>query len=210
MGISERKEREKERRINEIIDAAEHVFFEKGVNNATMDDVAEKAELSKGTLYIYFKSKEDLHYTIIIRAMELMTEIFQKHISEKLNGLENLLKIGNAYVEFFEKYTNYFNLMMEFHATKIEKVAEEKKKKLLEDDSPLILVSKILEQGQHDGSIRNDMVPIEMAIILWSQLSGFLEFISIRKPMMEILKINESKIIENQFKVLLNGVIKTA
>jgi TetR/AcrR family transcriptional regulator len=50
MGITERKEREKEQRRNAIIDAAEKIFFTKGMDNSTMDDVAEEAELSKGTL----------------------------------------------------------------------------------------------------------------------------------------------------------------
>ena len=60
MGIAERKEREKEHRRNTILDAAEEVFFSKGINLATMDEVAERAELSKGTLYLYFKNKEEL------------------------------------------------------------------------------------------------------------------------------------------------------
>ena len=52
MGIAERREREREQRRNTILDAAETVFFSKGINLATMDEVAEEAELSKGTLYL--------------------------------------------------------------------------------------------------------------------------------------------------------------
>ena len=65
MGIAERKEREKQQRREEIVQAAEEVFFSKGFEKSTMDDVAEKAELSKGTLYLYFKSKEELLIGII-------------------------------------------------------------------------------------------------------------------------------------------------
>lgn len=60
MGTHERKEREREHRREDILDAAQHVFFEKGLPTATMDEIAEIAELSKGTLYLYYKSKEDL------------------------------------------------------------------------------------------------------------------------------------------------------
>jgi TetR/AcrR family transcriptional regulator len=55
MGIVERKEREKEHRKEEILDAAQKVFFERGLVTATMDEIAETAELSKGTLYLYYK-----------------------------------------------------------------------------------------------------------------------------------------------------------
>ena len=59
MGIAERREREKQQRWNDILDAAESVFFDKGYNHAKMDDVAEKAELSKGTLYLILKAKKN-------------------------------------------------------------------------------------------------------------------------------------------------------
>ena len=57
MGVVERKEREKELRSESIIDAAERIFFNKGFEHATMNDVAEEAELSKGALYLYFHAK---------------------------------------------------------------------------------------------------------------------------------------------------------
>ena len=60
MGIQERKEREKERRRQQIMVAAKRVFSEKGFNKATMEDIAHEAELSPGTLYLYFKNKEEL------------------------------------------------------------------------------------------------------------------------------------------------------
>ena len=64
MGIAERKEREKQQRKEEIIQAAESVFYSLGLDQATMDDIAAKAELSKGTLYLYFRSKEDLFFEV--------------------------------------------------------------------------------------------------------------------------------------------------
>jgi AcrR family transcriptional regulator len=61
MGIYERKQREKEQRKTEIINAARKVFSNKGFNTATMEEIASEAELSPGTLYLYFKNKEELH-----------------------------------------------------------------------------------------------------------------------------------------------------
>ena len=51
MGIQERKEREKERRRQQIMVAAKRVFSDRGFNKATMEDIAQEAELSPGTLY---------------------------------------------------------------------------------------------------------------------------------------------------------------
>lgn len=75
MGIHERKEREKEQRKEEILDAAQRIFFEKGLLAATMDEIAEAAELSKGTLYLYYSSKEDIYLAVMMRGMKTLHEM---------------------------------------------------------------------------------------------------------------------------------------
>ena len=72
MGIQERKERERERRRQQIIVATKKVFSEKGFNKATMDDIAGEAELSPGTLYLYFKNKEELYASLSLRILQYM------------------------------------------------------------------------------------------------------------------------------------------
>ena len=61
MGIQERKQRERERRRQQIIVAAKRVFSEKGFSKSTMEDIAREAELSPGTLYLYFKNKDKVY-----------------------------------------------------------------------------------------------------------------------------------------------------
>ena len=64
-----------EERKDQILNAAEEVFNQKGLDNARMDDIAEETGLSKGTLYLYFKSKDDLIAAILDR-------IFQREFRE--------------------------------------------------------------------------------------------------------------------------------
>ena len=61
MGITERKEREKKQRKEQILEAARRLFQERGFLNVTISDIAEAVELSIGSLYLYFKNKEDLY-----------------------------------------------------------------------------------------------------------------------------------------------------
>jgi len=104
MGIIERKEREKERRRNAIIDAAEEVFFSKGVEDATMDEVAERAELSKGTLYLYFKNKNDLFHGIIARALEILYNTFKTEIEKEEKGIDKIIIHTCKIITFFNFY----------------------------------------------------------------------------------------------------------
>lgn len=82
MGIRERREREKEDRKLHIIDAAEKVFFSKGYPDTTMDQIAREAELSRATLYLYFKGKVDVHREIVLRGMDLLHDLIDLHIGQ--------------------------------------------------------------------------------------------------------------------------------
>ena len=73
MGILERKEREKERRRQQIIVAAKRVFLQKGLNKTTMEDIAKESELSPGTLYLYFKNKEELYASLSLRILQFLS-----------------------------------------------------------------------------------------------------------------------------------------
>ena len=70
MGIKSRRLREKTYRINEISAAAKKIFFEKGYKHATIDEIAAGAELSKGTIFLYFKTKDELYISLMMPALE--------------------------------------------------------------------------------------------------------------------------------------------
>ncbi len=92
MGIQERKEREKERRRQQIMVAAKRVFSEKGFNKATMEDIAQEAELSPGTLYLYFKNKEELYASLSLRILQYLLIRVEHVIDEKDAGPDQKLK----------------------------------------------------------------------------------------------------------------------
>jgi AcrR family transcriptional regulator len=139
MGISERKEREKLQRRNDIIDAAEKVFFSKGIELATMDDIAHAAEYSKGTLYLYFRNKEELLYAIKMRASRLLKERFIKSINPKRNGYENVRAIGRAFIEYSIEYPDYHNFMMFWEGKDLDRLNLEDPfiKKFMEEENPM-------------------------------------------------------------------------
>jgi AcrR family transcriptional regulator len=111
VGIHERKEREKEQRREEILDAAQRVFFEKGLSNATMDEIAETAELSKGTLYLYYKSKEDLYLAVMMRGMEILLEMLSEIAMSNDSVPKMLIRLRDAYTAYFNNHRDYFRMM---------------------------------------------------------------------------------------------------
>lgn len=208
MGIIERREREKQQRKEEIIIAAEKVFSELGFEDSTMIDIAEKAELSKGTLYLYFNSKEELHFEVGLIALEKITNFISERIDENQSGLKNLRAGLEAYLEFGEKFPTYYNAILAFESSNFDKVSAKDKTRIFADGSPLYLLRDMILQCIEDGSLRNDINPIEMVILLWSQLTGIQQFIRNRTKVIEFLDIKPDELLNKQLDILINGMRK--
>jgi AcrR family transcriptional regulator len=183
MGIIERREREKEQRRNNILDAAEEIFFSKGFSTATMDEVAEIAELSKGTLYLYFKSKEELYYGIASRALSLLRQMFQKAVDRQKTGIEKVRAIGEAYYEYSQKYLNYFNMIIHYEMSQMDKIIPEGI--LLQchqlGRQVMGVVAAAVAQGIQDGSMRRDLNPLRTAYLLQGLSTGIIQLIAREK-----------------------------
>lgn len=184
MGVTERKEREKQERRKAIIDAAEKVFFSRGVENATMDEVAEIAELSKGTLYLYFKNKSDLLHAIMARALELLYTMFEKAARKQKLGMDKIRVIGEAYYEFFKTKPDYYTILL--HEEKNPLSPQELEKNLAMSQCHdtgtkiLELMEKAAQTGMKDGSIRKDLDVKLLPIILWGHSAGILHLMKIK------------------------------
>ena len=70
MGSERRREREREQRRSTILRSARKEFFDKGFRAVTVDSIARRAELSKGAIYLYFKSREEIYAQILLRDID--------------------------------------------------------------------------------------------------------------------------------------------
>ncbi|MEE9431950.1 MAG: TetR/AcrR family transcriptional regulator [Melioribacteraceae bacterium] len=179
MGTAERKEREKQQRRLNIIDASEKVFLTKGFDQTTMDDIAEQAELSKGTLYLYFKSKEELYAEIIKRGEKILANLFKKAVKKEKNGLCKVRGIGKAFIKFFNIHKEYHEALLFGHSrthTTNETSCNDCKNV---GESNQVFVDAI-EEGINDGSIRNNVDPLKTSLLLWAQLMGVMQMIQVQ------------------------------
>lgn len=115
MTRKERAKREWENLRNDIIDAAEQLFFSKGYEKVTMDDIVKKAELSKSTLYVYIKSKEELFLLVHLRGLK-KRQAMMETLDEEESGYERLRAFGREYYSFYETYPEYLRLQLYWSA----------------------------------------------------------------------------------------------
>ena len=111
MGLKERKEREKENRRGMILEAGQKLFIEKGLASTTMDDIARECELAKGTLYLYFRSKEILFMSIVLRGLTLMYDMMAASQEGLSDPVAKLSGVGKAHQRFYDENPDLFVLM---------------------------------------------------------------------------------------------------
>ena len=208
MGITERKEREKQQRREEIIQAAEKVFFTKGFDKSTMDDIAESAELSKGTLYLYFKSKEDLHLAVARKAIGLLNSITDGVNKVQGNALEKLLHIGRACIEFSNSHPDHMKAIMTLEGFDLQSISLtiEEMQDMIYKESPVGMVIQIVEQGVQEKLIRSDIPSPLIAHTLWMQVLSVIRFVIMKKSLFEMLDLSPAKVYESHFELVINGI----
>lgn len=110
MGLTKRKEREYLTHRKEILQAAEKVFAEKGFFQTTMSEIAVAAEFGTGSLYKYFKSKENLYFTLIDEKVEEINRSVRVGLSEKKSAVERIKKVLGLEFEFIERNRDFFRI----------------------------------------------------------------------------------------------------
>ncbi|BDZ69832.1 TetR/AcrR family transcriptional regulator [Methanobacterium petrolearium] len=158
--------RKKQRREN-IIDAAKKLFFETDYDNVSMDEIAKEIGLGKGTLYIYFNSKESLFYAVALRGMQILNSVHLKYLNQKKSGLNKLHALIDGYFQFTQEYPEYFHMLC-YAASNPSSITDNEYAKDFTDLAlgNIQISTKILEECMVEGTVRRDLHPTEMAIFL--------------------------------------------
>ncbi len=155
-----RKERDKYRKKKEIISVAYRLFMKKGYDHVSLDEIAEKAEFTKRTVYNYFSSKPDLFLHAYLVMVKMNQKRYDKLISEKETGIEKFRVYGIERFRTYNKNFGFFTLDDYFHI--IEDNRHNISKETLEeyfDQKKLFLkrLSDIFQIGMNDGSFTKDL-----------------------------------------------------
>lgn len=174
MGIRERKERERERRRQQIIVAAKRVFSDKGFNKSTMEDIAKEAELSPGTLYLYFKNKDELYASLSLRILQYLI-IRLEHVNgnNEMDPIQKVEALNEAMFDVYEFDPLIIINMFHLQSSETLKNLSDELLREIEDLSrkSLGVIAGIFQEGIDNG-VFIDEHPIALADIFWSLFSG--------------------------------------
>jgi TetR/AcrR family transcriptional regulator len=205
-----RREREKEERRQSILQAARAVFFENGFHRATVDDVAERAEVSKGTVYLYFESKETILAFLLLEGLDELVETLAAAYAatQPLAATERVRRLSQAYLTFFEKEPEYFRLLMatdrgRFQDSVTPGVYEQVLAASLDG---LDWAAKAIQQGVDEGMFRCCSAR-QAASILWATMNGVLELMEhpLRR---EMIGVEREALFQTALETVIRGLQK--
>ena len=202
-GIS-RKEREYLAHREEILSAAEKVFAAKGFFPTTMSDIARKAEFGTGTLYKYFKSKEELYFTLIDEKVEEVNRLVNAELSKKTSAIERMRKALELQFEFVERNRDFFRIYISERNRFEWTVKDELGKGLHEKMVTYIhILAEVMRQGIREREFKS-MNPIDLAHAWVGMVNSFVfEWLISREDYPLISKL------DTVLEIFLGGVQRT-
>jgi AcrR family transcriptional regulator len=110
MGIEDRKQRHKDDLKGIILKAAKELFLERGFEETSMRNIAEKIEYSPATIYLHFKDKNEVFYALHQEGFRMLVSAF-KTLSSVADPFERLKAMGHTYINFAIENPDFYQLM---------------------------------------------------------------------------------------------------
>ncbi|MFX0095889.1 MAG: TetR/AcrR family transcriptional regulator [Candidatus Hodarchaeota archaeon] len=206
-----RRDRERQKRRNDILDAAERRFFENGFDEVSMEKIAEDLELSKTALYYHFKNKQSLFFAVVIRGIVILRDTFQKAVENETTGIKKILAIVQSFNEYLQSHSEYYQLNLAARGERFTNMFENNQIKDLEAYISLItelfdLLQNAVTLGIEDGTLRKDLDPLQTTIFLGVAIEAIVRVAPEYQMLLHQSDLTTEEYIQHSIKVLLQGI----
>ncbi len=185
-------QKNKSEKYQVILNSAGAVFAEHGFYKATISQIAAQAGVADGTLYLYFKNKDDILYQYISYKTEVVFEKMRAAVEKGRNSEEKLRLLIRCHLEEFQNDKNMaVNFLSEARYLRdIQSQIKDISKMYLD------LLSEIIEQGQIEGIMRQDLFvglvkrfilgAVEGVISTWVSAEGRYDLVAMADPLVDL------------------------
>ncbi|MFC4798747.1 TetR/AcrR family transcriptional regulator [Neobacillus sp. GCM10023253] len=163
----------KEKKRKEILDSAFVCFAQKGFLIATVDDIVQHSGISKGAIYNYFKSKDEIFLELMKASTEATYEKLTGELGTCTNSIDKIIHLFDMYLSPKDREDignivvhDEFKLHASRHPELLEKLNQRRHEYFIQ------LFSQIIKEGQHSGEIKKDLKPEIYANVFWSMIDG--------------------------------------
>lgn len=193
-----------------ILSAAEKLFLEKGAALTTIEDISKASEYSRRTIYVYYESKEDILYHVILKGLIILKE--------------DLVKILNQQTGFVEQYMDICKAMDKYQSSNPQSAISVNQMSNCNSGikSPTLVINKILElgteinslladfieQGKSQGVVRTNTEAAKTVYIMWSSITSLLTLVQNKGEFLEQeLSTSRASFLEYGYKQIINSIL---
>ena len=176
MGVKERRALEKELRRKQILDAARKLLFQTGMKAISINKIAAEAELGVGTIYFYYRNKEEIFAALQEEGLKLLFKEIEKIYKEKKPADEKIREMGFVYLEFTTEKKDYFDIISYFLSSSEVIFPPNLKAQIdLSGNKIISLIASSVDEGIKDGLFK----PVDsrrFSIMFWGTIHGLVQF----------------------------------
>jgi AcrR family transcriptional regulator len=176
VGLLERRVKEKDSRKKLILKSARALFFKKGFNKVTVDEIAKASELGKGSIYLYFDSKEEIYAQILLNDIDNFNRQVSALLEKEHTASDLLTDFSNVYIDFFLNDSELFRILMAYMLQPAEMNLPEKlNSQILNANARSIdVIGKILQRGIDSNEFSIEMNLKRNQNAFWGLLNGII------------------------------------
>ena len=119
MGVQERRAKEREQRRAAIIEAAKVLCAQHGLDGVSMDRIAHEAELAKGTIYLYFRNREEMMMALIANEMDRLLQALEAVAGSDRTPQQQLLDAVQAFYDLSQSSQFFYRVIMQVNITHV-------------------------------------------------------------------------------------------
>lgn len=194
-----------EARKTQILAAADLVLIEVGFEKFTIDQVIHKAGIAKGTVYNYYKNKDQMLSELSHRALALLHKEFVEYCEKYDSSIEKIKAICLASYYFYKNHPEYFELLLYMERPEFTINVKESMRLSINIQA---FVMEMVDEGQRKGEISNSYSAEMVQYILWASCMGVVQFVESKKNMLKNYReINVKELVET-FSIMITEGIK--
>lgn len=210
MNIRARTEEDKLQKKKIILRAARDLFFKHGYYGTTIEMITEKAGVSTGTFYLYYRNKIEIYKALQDEGLDILIEMIDQVISwPGMSALAKLSDIARTYLRYYNDYREYFNIMAVLSVTPDElKETETEISRII--DSKTFELLKSIETVIEEGIEKGELIEIDTwktTNILWGMMDGLI-LLAERHNIENVIGIGLEELIKQALGIAFYGMVK--
>ena len=210
MNLRARTHEDKQQKRKKILEAAKELFFDKGYYGTTIEMITEKAGVSIGTFYLYYKNKVEIYKALQNEGLDILVDMITQVISRPgMSSLAKLSEIARTYFCYYNEYREYFDIMavlstipdeLKETQTEISRIIDRKTYNLLK------MIEGVIIEGVESGEFIQ-MDTWKSMNVFWGLMDGLI-LLAERNNIENVIGVGLEVLIKQALEMAFYGIVK--